>query len=101
MTMQRPRQREGAAPISLTAAGPFTCRMLQQAMPHHSDLARVRRKAADQGCEMRQLAERVFTVRQRLRGWRAMTRIMRWKMGKLHAFGTLEEIEAWLDRDRR
>ena len=36
----------------------------------HSDLARVRRKAADQGCEMRQLAERVFTVRQRLRGWR-------------------------------
>ena len=72
------------------------------AMPHNSDLARVWRKAAEQGCELRQLAERVFTVRQRLRAWPSlMTRIMRWQMGKLHAFGTLEEIEAWLDRDGR
>ena len=70
------------------------------AMPHDSDLARVWRKAAEQGCEVRQLAERVFTVR--LRGWPSlMTRIMRWQMGELHAFGTLEEIEAWLDRDGR
>ena len=68
--------------------------MLQQAMAHNSDLARVWRKAAEQGCDVRQLAERVFTVRQRLRGWPSlMTRIMRWQMGKLHAFGTLEKIE--------
>ena len=69
------------------------------AMPHNSDLARVWRKAAEQGCEVRQLAERVFTVRQRLLGWPSLTtRIMRWQMGELHAFGTLEEIEAWLDK---
>ena len=76
--------------------------MLQRAMSHNSDLARVWRKAAEQGYEARQLTEEVFTLRQRLRGWpRLMTRIMRWQVGKLHAFGTLEEIEAWLDRDRR
>jgi hypothetical protein len=71
-------------------------------MPHNTDLARVWRKAAEQGYEVRQLAEGVFTLRQCLRGWpKLMTRIMRWRLGKLHAFGTLQEIEAWLDRDRR
>jgi hypothetical protein len=29
-----------------------------------------------------------------------VARIMPWRIGKLHAFGKLEEIEAWLDRDR-
>ena len=55
--------------------------MLQRAMSHNSDLARVWRKAAEQGYEARQLTEEVFTLRQRLRGWpRLMTRIMRWQV---------------------
>ena len=76
--------------------------MLQQAMPHNSDLARVRRKAADQGCEMRQLAERVFNstpTPPRLAEPNDLDHAL--EDGSLHAFGTLEEIEAWLDRDRR
>jgi hypothetical protein len=71
-------------------------------MPHNPALARVWRKAAEQGYEVRQLAKGVFTLRQCLRGWpKLMTSIMPWRIGKLQAFGTLEEIEAWLDRDRR
>jgi hypothetical protein len=71
-------------------------------MPHNPDLARVWRKAAEQGFEVRQLTKGVYTLRQRHRRWPEwFTRIMRWDDGKLHAFGTLEEIEALLDRDRR
>jgi hypothetical protein len=70
-------------------------------MPHNQTLARVSRKAAEQGYEVRQLTEGVFTLRQRLSGWpRLVARITPWRIGKLHAFGKLEEIEAWLDRDR-
>jgi len=65
-------------------------------------LARVTRKAAERNYEVRQLAEKVFTLRQRLSGWpRLLARIMPWRIGKLHAFGNLEEVEAWLDQDQR
>ena len=75
--------------------GPF-------AQPHNPDFARVSRKAGEQGYEVRQLTEGVFTLRQRLTGWpQLLARIMPWRIGKLHAFGTLEEIDVWLDRDRR
>jgi hypothetical protein len=71
-------------------------------MPHNPTLARVSRKAAEQGYKVRQLTKGAFTLRQGLTGWpRFLSRIMRWRIGKLHAFGKLEEIEAWLDRDRR
>jgi hypothetical protein len=71
-------------------------------MPHNPTLAKVGRKAAEQDYVLRELTEGVFTLRERVRGWpRLVTRIMRWENGKLYAFGKLEEIEAWLDRDRR
>ena len=71
-------------------------------MPHDPTLARVSRKAAAQGYTVHELTEGVFTVRERRGRWRRwVTRIMRWEDGKLHPFGKLEEIETWLDRDRR
>jgi hypothetical protein len=70
-------------------------------MPHNPTFTSVSRKAAKQGYEVRQLTEGFFTLRQQLTGWpRLVARIMRWRVGKLRAFGKLDEIEAWLDRDR-
>jgi hypothetical protein len=54
--------------------GPF-------AQPHNPDFARVSRKAGEQGYEVRQLTEGVFTLRQRLTGWpRLLARIMPWRI---------------------
>jgi hypothetical protein len=68
-------------------------------MSDNPDLERVCAKAAERGYEVRQLSKRVFTVR----GGRSklLSRIMPWHIGTLHAFGTLEEIDVWLDRDRQ
>jgi hypothetical protein len=69
-------------------------------MTHNRDLARVAR--GRRARLVRQFTDGVFTLRQRLSGWpRLVARIVRWRHGKLYAFGKLEEIEARLDRDRR
>jgi hypothetical protein len=66
---------------------------------HNPDFEQVWASAAERGYEVRQLTKGFFTVRELLRGWSKLTvRIMPWRIGKLYAFGTLEEIDAWLDR---
>ena len=68
-------------------------------MPHNPELARVWRKAAEQGYSVREMPAAGSYLLRHLGPLKRAPRFMGKR--KLELRGTLEELEAWLDRDRR